>query len=841
MGPFTTPKKRAEAGSVDPWTPTSNLKMLISAASPEIRNREKELCIDSDERDGLDPTQESENGDESEKMVSRKDKSLGLLCHKFLARYPDYPDSVLTDICLDDVATELSVERRRIYDIMNVLESLHMVSRSAKNRYSWHGRTKLAETLAILKNVGEKHRYGQQMQQIRQRVVDREFDFNQGEKENEVEVEGGEQKELFFVEHPGVEFKAASVNSRKDKSLRVMSQKFVMLFLVSNPHVVSLDVAAKILIGEDHVADQDKSKFKTKVRRLYDIANVLRSLKLIEKFHVTEAGGRKPAFKWIGPVELPPVKGAKRSFTRHPSLIKLAKSIQDDRRKINSAPSSPVKCVLSDSANVDFPSKMAQLAAICKIKLDQESRPKETPKSTATERDTAAERLQPTPSSHMEPPKVPLLTPSQEPGVHLTPQTPRAGQAAGSVTFIPAQCSPLIPVLLPQQRGNGPYAVYLHPSSLRSNTLSRPQPTSLAVRSMTFEDKTGQSPSALSAAKIQPVSRESDISPVTLKRQHSNSTSESSPSKAKRSDPNFKDSSPKLCEILQARLKARRGTHLISRPSPRALHLDPEFVNTPGSAAANHTLEHSLENLLDRDDKTANSDSEAGFTPVRVVPLTPGQIHSETLVPAGYLIPISQQSLISYKELQNSGEESNKASPSYNIFQTPTAGSRPATALEVTPTNLRLNKPSDAASISSPHATQQPHRLNSPSPAILNFTLQNLGLISSPGNAFASSQTPDCSSALPSPLTLQQRGMVFIKPVSPVPVQPGLPGQPLTLISVQQPLMTTPKGTGLPHHNFFHTPVPLSPLAAVVTSNGQPAAKTVYIPQRKLDVSAEDS
>lgn len=39
--------------------------------------------------------------------------------------------------------------------------------------------------------------------------------------------------------------------------------------------------------------------------------------------------------------------GAKRSFTRHPSLMKLAKSIQDDRRKINSAPSSPVKCALS--------------------------------------------------------------------------------------------------------------------------------------------------------------------------------------------------------------------------------------------------------------------------------------------------------------------------------------------------------------------------------------------------------------------------------------------------------------------------------------------------------------
>lgn len=40
-----------------------------------------------------------------------------------------------------------------------------------------------------------------------------------------------------------------------------------------------------------------------KVRRLYDIANVLTSLGLIKKVHVREEKGRKPAFKWLGPVE----------------------------------------------------------------------------------------------------------------------------------------------------------------------------------------------------------------------------------------------------------------------------------------------------------------------------------------------------------------------------------------------------------------------------------------------------------------------------------------------------------------------------------------------------------
>uniref|UniRef100_A0A8C7WLU0 Transcription factor E2F8 n=1 Tax=Oryzias sinensis TaxID=183150 RepID=A0A8C7WLU0_9TELE len=854
MGPLSTPKKGIEAGSVDPWTPTSNLKILISAASPEIRNREKELCLDPEDRDALDPTLDSENGEESEKMISRKDKSLGLLCRKFLARYPDYPKSALNDICLDDVATELNVERRRIYDIMNVLESLHMVSRSAKNRYSWHGRTKLEETLAILKQVGEEQRYGQQMQQIRQRLLEKEFECDGEEKENAVaaaveDCEHG-QKELYFVELPGVEFKAASVNSRKDKSLRVMSQKFVMLFLVSNPRVVSLDVAAKILIGEDHSADQDKNKFKTKVRRLYDIANVLRSLKLIEKVHVTEERGRKPAFEWVGPEEFPQIQksmaecrkksvlqpcasvencaknlfsstATKRSFTRHPSLIKLAKKIQDDRRKINSAPSSPVKCALSDCSNTAVPNKMAQLAAICKLELAQESIPAGNPPA-------AAERLW-SPTS-TDPPTAPPLVP-QDPKAGAPPvtHTPLTRPTAGSFAYIPSQCSPLIPVILPQQHGGGPYAVYVHPSALRPNPQARPQPTSLAVRSMTFEEKTGHSPPGGYASKSPLVPAMADGSPSSLKRLFSDAASDSSPSKAKKPDPNCKDSSTKLGNILQAHLKSRRGGCLTSRPSPRALHLDPEFLNTPGGASTNQTLDQSLENLLDKDDRAANSDSEAGSTPVRTVPLISGQIHSETLLPAGYLIPISQQSL-NYKE--GCGGETSKAQTPTYIYQTPTAAATPPQAQEATPTSLCLHKPT-----ASPHAAQHPHRLHSPSPAILNFTLQNLGLISGPGNATPTQQTPERSSTVLSPIsTLQQRGLVFIKPGSPATIQ-----QPVTLISVQQPLMSTPKGAALPQHSFFHTPVSLSPLAAMVTSSRQPATRTIYVPQRKLDVHPEDS
>ena len=63
-----------------------------------------------------------------------------------------------------------------------------------------------------------------------------------------------------------------------------LSQKLVNLFLFADNGIVYLESAALQL--------------KTKMRRLYDIANILSSLHLIEKTYEVERI-RKPAFKWI--------------------------------------------------------------------------------------------------------------------------------------------------------------------------------------------------------------------------------------------------------------------------------------------------------------------------------------------------------------------------------------------------------------------------------------------------------------------------------------------------------------------------------------------------------------
>ena len=69
---------------------------------------------------------------------------------------------------------------------------------------------------------------------------------------------------------------------------------FFFFFLQSK--LVFLEEAADHLLGRG-----PENKAKCKVRRLYDISNILNSLGLVEKTFVSDTGlGRRTAFRWIG-------------------------------------------------------------------------------------------------------------------------------------------------------------------------------------------------------------------------------------------------------------------------------------------------------------------------------------------------------------------------------------------------------------------------------------------------------------------------------------------------------------------------------------------------------------
>ncbi|NXW13620.1 E2F8 factor, partial [Circaetus pectoralis] len=809
--PLTTPPKPKEILPADPWTPTSNLKMLISAASPEIRSREQRRELSNNSREVLQAKhclQEHLSGDEYEKsQPSRKEKSLGLLCHKFLARYPDYPSTAENNyICLDEVAEELNVERRRIYDIVNVLESLHMVSRLAKNRYAWHGRHNLSKTLQALKKVGEENKYTQQIQMIKKREYEHEFDLD-GERNEEMARSFGsnEHSEMSFVELPGMEFRAASVNSRKDKSLRVMSQKFVMLFLVSTPQIVSLEVAAKILIGEDQLEDLDKSKFKTKIRRLYDIANVLSSLELIKKVHVTEERGRKPAFKWTGPDVLPNVQDTKlettstscpppisesipskeqcsknlfpsrgkQNFTRHPSLIKLVKTIENDRRKIQSAPTSPVKMSASTDQNLSaLPSKMAQVPAIAKHQLEGQSKKAREMKlsRSALESNQLSPEVVPKP----EPPRV--AAPSQQPALAQPP------------AVCPPSHSSVSPVILPHTPAGVSYAIYLHPSQAHTVTTYSP---SFMLQPLPCANVTG-------------------IKSINSKVLNKTTTEE--------------------------------GDNQVTTDDPTKSLTAKERPPIKSETSSQRCLKRSQALQEDNSIKKCRSDEESLDT-------------SLTFFPSGYLIPLTQCTHGNKAGFSNK-EKAGICSLQHTTYSSPIAGVIPVTASElkavnipafqITPLNIMLSPTSIAAApvlSNSCLNSSNTSSAHNPSSSVLNFTLQHVGLIPAgvqvPANPVLQhmpvSLQPESVSYSSENMNLQEEKVS--KNILQLFDRDGLSEKysaPSVPKELQQPQPVT--------ENFFRTPGgpnTVSSLSANSDGTDRMSQGTLYIPQRKLEVSED--
>ncbi|NWU36647.1 E2F6 factor, partial [Hylia prasina] len=66
----------------------------------------------------------------------RFDASLVLLTQRFMALLKKAPDGVLD---LNKVATALGVRKRRVYDITNVLDGIHLIRKRSKNLIQWIG------------------------------------------------------------------------------------------------------------------------------------------------------------------------------------------------------------------------------------------------------------------------------------------------------------------------------------------------------------------------------------------------------------------------------------------------------------------------------------------------------------------------------------------------------------------------------------------------------------------------------------------------------------------------------------------------------------------------------
>mmetsp|Transcript_3733 Transcript_3733/g.10843 ORF Transcript_3733/g.10843 Transcript_3733/m.10843 type:complete len:570 (+) Transcript_3733:278-1987(+) len=231
----------------------------------------------------------SASADSAEKKkaaaYSRKKKSLGVLAENFLNAYKELPQG--STIVVDEAAVTLGVERRRIYDVVNILEAIQLVTKKHKNTYTWMGLEHLDVCFGKLQHEAME-------------------DYPQ------------DARAFLGVEPVGNRAPKQPPKGREFKSLAKLSQEFLQVFLVGH-ETLSLPEASDKIQGQTSVEEliamgqgnsqemDDKALkaaaargLKTKIRRLYDIANVFLSVGLLRKVDSRDAT-RRPNFSWAWP------------------------------------------------------------------------------------------------------------------------------------------------------------------------------------------------------------------------------------------------------------------------------------------------------------------------------------------------------------------------------------------------------------------------------------------------------------------------------------------------------------------------------------------------------------
>ncbi|KAE9593109.1 putative transcription factor E2F-DP family [Lupinus albus] len=115
----------------------------------------------------------------------RYDSSLGLLTKKFINLIKQAEDGILD---LNNAADTLEVQKRRIYDITNVLEGIGLIEKKLKNRIQWKGldvsrpgeaEDSFSSLQAEVENLTmEEHQLDEQIREMQERLRELSEDEN---------------------------------------------------------------------------------------------------------------------------------------------------------------------------------------------------------------------------------------------------------------------------------------------------------------------------------------------------------------------------------------------------------------------------------------------------------------------------------------------------------------------------------------------------------------------------------------------------------------------------------------------------------------------------------------
>ncbi|RXM30229.1 Transcription factor E2F1 [Acipenser ruthenus] len=323
-----------------------------------------------------------EAGMKSPGEKSRYDTSLNLTTKRFLELLAQSPDGVVD---LNLASQVLEVQKRRIYDITNVLEGIQLITKKSKNNIQWLG-SRLdgvsgARYQALVKEVSDLGETEQRLDelitkcnlQLKLLTEDPQNKKYPSLKEPDLRntVDPPDQLLMVVKAPPGTQMqvsdpsevkrkldletdhqyvaetrqiprgrgrvgeagmKSPGEKSRYDTSLNLTTKRFLELLAQSPDGVVDLNLASQVL--------------EVQKRRIYDITNVLEGIQLITK-------KSKNNIQWLGS-RLDGVSGA-----RYQALVKEVSDLGETEQRLDELITKcnlQLKLLTEDPQNKKYPS-----------------------------------------------------------------------------------------------------------------------------------------------------------------------------------------------------------------------------------------------------------------------------------------------------------------------------------------------------------------------------------------------------------------------------------------------------------------------------------------------------
>ncbi|CAK5120952.1 unnamed protein product [Meloidogyne enterolobii] len=216
------------------------------------------------------------------------------------------------------------------------MEALEVMQKTNKSFYKWHGLDRLPELMFALQRDAQKGELPIKIAKVEKAMCSFTTNFNLNFTEEKIKLkeEKHSTEELPEDEEEDSAFGPLTSRDRCGKnSLAQLCRRFLMVLLCNPNRAVSLDVVSTMLI-KDLDSEGYEPPSRSRCRRLYDIANVLAMMSLVEKKHHLFGTKKIPLFVYCGPE---PDDGTQKNPSSHFIKLNLKKNISILAEPTNSA------------------------------------------------------------------------------------------------------------------------------------------------------------------------------------------------------------------------------------------------------------------------------------------------------------------------------------------------------------------------------------------------------------------------------------------------------------------------------------------------------------------------